>query len=195
MTKQVTELRHPLDCPRFFDSLFERNAAHDVLMSVFFHRNARYRFLLDCLSIRNRLHFHEVVIHGDGGPPRLILAFFIVLHRGPHHGMCSPVSERYACCFVLLSPLTGPCPHTPIWRCQFFYTIDSVSLFIWHFISSFYNSIQFCFFISFQFSVFQEREEVTDIARHVEIKCFLQHFENAGSSERTASAEKRTRKQ
>ena len=94
--------------------------------------------------------------------------------------MCAPVPERYVCYFVLLSPFSGPCPHTPIWRCQFFYTIDSVSFFIWHFISSCYNSIQFCFFISFQFSVFQEREEVTYIARHVEIKCFLQHFENSG---------------
>ena len=84
-----------------------------------------------------------------------------------------------ASCSSLL--FSGPCPYTPIWRCQFFYTVDSVSFFIWHFISSFQNSIQFCFFISFQFSVFQEREEeVTDIARHVEIKCFLQHFEIAG---------------
>ena len=42
VTKQVNELRHPLDCPRFLDSLFQRNAAHDVLMSVFLHRNVSY---------------------------------------------------------------------------------------------------------------------------------------------------------
>ena len=44
VTKQVNELRHPLDCPRFLDSFFQRNAARDVLMSVFLHRDASYRF-------------------------------------------------------------------------------------------------------------------------------------------------------
>ena len=35
ITKQVHEFRHSLNCPRFFNSLFQRNAAHGVLMSVF----------------------------------------------------------------------------------------------------------------------------------------------------------------
>ena len=43
-TKQVNEFRHPFSCLRFSDPLLQRNAAHDVLASVFFHRNAGYCF-------------------------------------------------------------------------------------------------------------------------------------------------------
>ena len=41
-TKQNNECCHSLNCPRFFDSFFQHNTAHDVLMSVFFHRDASY---------------------------------------------------------------------------------------------------------------------------------------------------------
>ena len=42
VAKQVNEFRHPFDRPRLFDSFLQRNAAHDVLMSFFFHCNASY---------------------------------------------------------------------------------------------------------------------------------------------------------
>ena len=37
ITKQINEFRHPFDCPRLLDSFLQRNAAHDDLVSVFFH--------------------------------------------------------------------------------------------------------------------------------------------------------------
>ena len=68
-----------------------------------------------------------------------------------HHAVSAPVSERYVCCFVLFSFLlcrfvSGPCLHTPVWRRQFFFAVNSVSSFL-------FNSIQFRFLNFFQFSV------------------------------------------
>ena len=40
ITTQNNEFGHTLKCPRFFQSLFQRNTGHDV--SVFFHCDARY---------------------------------------------------------------------------------------------------------------------------------------------------------
>ena len=68
ITKQVNEFDHSLDCPGLFNSLLQRHAAHDVLVSVVLHRDARNRFFWDRLDIRGRFHFHEEIIHGDNGP-------------------------------------------------------------------------------------------------------------------------------
>ena len=46
VSKLVDEL-WPLTCSWFFDSLLQRNAAHDVLVSVFFYHNAR-----SCIVLR-----------------------------------------------------------------------------------------------------------------------------------------------
>ena len=51
--------------------------------------------------------------------------------------------------------VSGPCPHTPVWRCQFFFTIKSVSSFLRHFVFSSFTSIQFLFL------------------QHLPISCFL----------------------
>ena len=57
------EFRHSLDHPRLFDSLFQRDAAHDVLMLVFFHRNEFDCFFSYCLRVHSGLHSHEVRVH------------------------------------------------------------------------------------------------------------------------------------
>ena len=56
-----------------------------------------------------------------------------------------------ALCVSLCRFVSGSCPHTPVWRCQFFFAVSSVSFFISHSVFSFFNSIQFNFF---QFTVF-----------------------------------------
>ena len=77
------------------------------------------------MSIRNRLHFHEVVILGDDSPSRLILALLfcnvVMGAASSQHAMCTPGSERYVCCFVLFSLslllcrfVSGPCPHAAL---------------------------------------------------------------------------------
>ena len=83
---------HSLTCPWFFDSLLQRNAAHDVLASAFYYRNAGYCFFLYCSGIHFKLHFHEVVVHCNSGPSRLI---FAPLHggRGDACDLCPSCNE------------------------------------------------------------------------------------------------------
>ena len=105
--------------------------------------------------MQNRLRFHDVANHCIGGSSRLIVALlFGDVGDGPlpKPAMCAPVSERYVSCFVIFSFLlcrfvSGPCPHTPVWRRQLFFAVNSVS-------SSSFNSIQCRFLNLFQFSLF-----------------------------------------
>ena len=108
-----------------------------------------------------RLHFHEIVIHRNGGSSRLILALLFGDVMGApsvHHAVCAPVSEKHVCCFMFVSFLlcrfVSGCSHTPVWSRQFFFAVNSFSFFIRHSVFSFFNSIQFCFLNSFQFFVF-----------------------------------------
>ena len=63
-------------------------------------------------------------------------------------------SRNGACVMLLSLPLCwfAP-PDSPIWRCQFFFTIDLSSFLISHLVASFFNTIQFCLFSSFRFSI------------------------------------------
>ena len=45
-SKQINELHHPFDCPPFFDSLLQRNAAHDVLGVCLLSLRYKLLFLL-----------------------------------------------------------------------------------------------------------------------------------------------------
>ena len=132
------EFRHSLNHPRLFDSLFQRDAAHDVLMLVFFHRNEFDCFFSYCLRVHSGLHSHEVTVHCNGGPSRLVFAPLLgdVVMRAPsaHHAMCAPVSERNVCCLMLFSFLLcwsvpGSCPHTPVWCRQPLFAVHSISSF------------------------------------------------------------------
>ena len=66
------------------------------------------------------------------------------------NGTCVASCSSLSFCVDFVS---GSCSHTPVGRCQFFFTVNSISFFIGHFVFSLFNSIQFCSFNFFNFSV------------------------------------------
>ena len=82
-----------LTCPWFLVSFLERNAAHDVLVSVFFYRHASYCLFSFCCGIYGELHFHEIVVHCNSGPSRPHLrSFNLVSLKGTCVASCSSLS-------------------------------------------------------------------------------------------------------
>ena len=113
ISQQVDKLCHSLDCPWFFNSI-----------------------LLGSIGHSGWTPFHEEIIHGNDGPPGLIFTLLfcnMMTSTAPsHHTICTPVSERHVCCFMLFSLppsrlVPGSCSHSPILRCELSFIFDPIS--------------------------------------------------------------------
>ena len=51
---------------------------------------------------------------------------FVWWRASADQAVCAPVPERYTCYIMLLSFFLRPCSHTPVGRCQFFFTVNYI---------------------------------------------------------------------